>query len=160
MDTDMAMRTKPRSRILGTRILYIRSAGSPNALVRRAGAPEGNSLKLASGAICLESKSVQRGEVTATKRHLQYGVLALLVVALSRPVIAQDLPALKTLEPAGLFGIPGAPSLTVGRIVSSGKSLWFLLNGPNYSEAVKTNSDGLEWTPRLRQPVNPQHAVR
>jgi hypothetical protein len=82
--------------------------------------------------------------VTAAKRHLEYGILALLAVALSRPVIAQDLPAVKTLEPAGSFGIPGAPSLKVGKIVSSGKSLWFLLNGPNYSEAVKTNSNGLK----------------
>jgi hypothetical protein len=77
------------------------------------------------------------------QRHLECGILALLVIAFSRPAIAQDLPAVKTLEPTGSFGIPGTPSLKVGKIASSGRSLWFLLNGPNYSEAVKADSSGL-----------------
>jgi hypothetical protein len=66
------------------------------------------------------------------------------VIGLSRPAIAQDLPTVKTLEPAGSFGIPGTASLKVGKIVSSGRSLWFLLNGPNYFEAVETDSNGLK----------------
>ena len=77
------------------------------------------------------------------QRHLEYGILALLVIAFSRTAIAQDLPAVKTLEPAGSFGIPRASSLKVGKIASSGRSLWFLLSGSNYSEAVKTDNSGL-----------------
>jgi len=68
----------------------------------------------------------------------------LLLIALSRPAISQDLPAVKTLEPAGSFGIPGTSTLRVGWVVSSGSSLWFLLNGPNYSEAVKIDGNGLK----------------
>ena len=82
--------------------------------------------------------------MTATNRQLACGVPALLLIALSRPAISQDLPAVKTLEPAGSFAIPGTSSLRVGWVVSSGSSLWFLLNGPNYSEAVKIDGNGLK----------------
>ena len=40
--------------------------------------------------------------------------------------------------------MPGTSSLRVMRVVSSGSSLWFLRNGPNYFEAVKTDSSGLK----------------
>lgn len=68
----------------------------------------------------------------------------LLAIALSRPAIAQELPLVKTLEPVGSFGIPGAASLRVTRVVSSAGSFWFLLSGPNHTEAVKTDSNGLK----------------
>jgi hypothetical protein len=78
------------------------------------------------------------------QRNLEYGILALLVIALSRLAIAQNLPAVQTLEPVGSFRMPGTPSLKGGKIASSGRSLWFLLNGPNYYEAVKADSNGLK----------------
>jgi hypothetical protein len=77
-------------------------------------------------------------------RKREFGMVAVLVIALSRPGIGEELPAVKTLEPAGSFAIPGTAALRVGWAVSSGSSLWFLRSGPNYFEAVKTDSSGVK----------------
>ncbi len=57
---------------------------------------------------------------------------------------AQDLPAVRTLTAAGSFAIPGSASLRLSVAQSSGASMWFLLSGKNYNEAVRTDSLGLK----------------
>jgi hypothetical protein len=59
-----------------------------------------------------------------------------------QPAHAQDLTPVKTLTAQGSFNMSTASTLKVRAVKSSGKSLWYLLSGPNYTEAVRTDAAG------------------
>ena len=85
-----------------------------------------------------------------SKRRIGFGVLVCggVIAALSdvswQSAQAQDSPEIRTLSLMGSFKIPTNPALRLRVVRSSGISLWFLMSGPNYTEAVQTNSTGLK----------------